>query len=95
MSWVVDHYRTMTAVSQPVQVDPSAPGTVIRYLMAFEGTMNILAGIPILLAPAAVLSYLVEAPSEISELSKSLTQCLGAMIVGITPQLFLAYDFPP
>lgn len=83
-------YVMLSTSSPSVQVDPAAPGTFIRYAMAIEGSLNILGGISMLAMPAKLLGYMTTSPLEVTDSAVSLIQWLGALTLGLTPQLFLA-----
>jgi hypothetical protein len=86
------NYISQANPSPAVEVDPTAPGTFIRYAMAIEGTLNILAGVPMLFYPSIFLSLMAKSPAVYTSVSPStaMFQWIGALILGITPQLFLA-----
>lgn len=73
----------------PVEVDPSAPGTVVRRAMAIEALLN-LGTLPLLLYPKELLSYVVSRPTEITDTAAIMAQLFGAIVVGaLTPLLLL------
>lgn len=83
-------YITLSSSSSTVEMDPTTPGTFIRYAMAIEGALNILGALPMLLIPATLLHHITTSPLEVIDTSVALLQWIGALILGITPQLFLA-----
>jgi hypothetical protein len=83
-------FTSLLSSSSSVQVDPKAPGTFIRYAMAMEGGLNILGGLSMLLKPEVLLGLMVSKPSHVTDISSSMMQWLGAITLGLTPQLFLA-----
>jgi hypothetical protein len=84
-------YRTLTTSSPAVEIDPSAPGTFARYAYPIEGSLNIFGATAMLLYPSSLLSCLVASPSYNTPAAGALLQWIGALTVGLTPQLFLAW----
>lgn len=77
--------------SPAIQVDPHASGSLIRRLMFLEGTFNILGAIPLLFFPTHLLqNYFCASPSDGTASAATLLQWIGALFIGMTPQLFLA-----
>jgi hypothetical protein len=64
-------YRKLTTISPAVDLDPSAPGTFIRYSFPVEGTFNIICGLAMIIMPYRISSYLVIEPSEINNAAAS------------------------
>jgi hypothetical protein len=83
-----------------VEIDPSSPGTIIRCAMAIEGVFNIFGATMMLLYPATLLSYAIAGVASFADNRSvktcvtpaliSMVQWLGALILGLTPQLFLS-----
>lgn len=89
MSRNSNSYIQPSTSSHAVHLDPSAPGTVIRYAMAIEAGFNILGAAGLILAPRDTLSYLVPYSSQITPVAASLTQWLGAVVLALTTPLLL------
>ncbi|MCJ1477172.1 hypothetical protein MMC13_005843 [Lambiella insularis] len=83
-------YTFPSTTSHPIMLDPSAPGTVMRYAIATEAFFNLLGAIPMLFSPRSLL-LLISASQQPSPLAISLTQWLGALVLGLTAPLVLAY----
>lgn len=83
-------YTFPTTTSHSVALDPSAPGTIMRYALATEATSNVLGAIPMIFLPRTLLLF-VSPSQEPSYLAISLTQWLGALVLGLTAPLVLAY----
>lgn len=82
----------LPAITSPiVEMDPTAPGTFIRRAMFIEGCLNIFGGVSMLMMPSTILSWMVSSPKgEITPTATALIQWLGALVLGLTQQLFLA-----
>lgn len=80
-------YRTLTASSPAVEMDPVAPGTFIQKAFFLEGCLNIIGGVPMILIPGIILPYLTSKPTPLGE---NLLQLIGTLFLCLTPQLFLA-----
>lgn len=77
--------------SSTIHVDPTAPGTLIRRLMFLEGTLNLLGAVPLLLFPTHLLqNYFCASAADATASAATLLQWIGALFIGMTPQLFLA-----
>lgn len=72
-----------------ITVDPAFPGTSLKRLFLLEGTLNLCGAVPMLFYPGTALSYLSSSLTP-NPTAENLIQLLGALTVGITPQLFLA-----
>ncbi|TKA78062.1 hypothetical protein B0A49_03518 [Cryomyces minteri] len=83
-------YIQPTLASVPVEIDPSAPGTVIRYALAIEAAANIFGGTAMVFFPSQVLSLMVTKTSFINPTTESLVQWLGALVYGLTVPVLLA-----
>ena len=73
----------------PITLDPRHPGTNIRRFMALEASLNILGALPMLLMPSTCARSLTH-PGSASPATAQLIQWLGALTLGLTPQLLLA-----
>jgi len=82
-------YTQPTTSSTPVTIDPSAPGTIIRYAFALESAFNVLGAAGMLLTPRSILTFLASSPSQITPLAVSLTQWFGAVVFALTAPLIL------
>jgi len=76
--------------SSAVEIDPTSPGTVIRYAMAFEAGLNIFGATIMLTYPSQILSYMVNKPSANTAASAQLLQWLGALTAGLAVPLLCA-----
>lgn len=72
-----------------ISLDPRFPGTWIRRAMAVEAAFNILGAIPMLLFPATIAGFMTSSGTA-SPAAAQLLQWLGALTLGLTPQLLLA-----
>lgn len=75
--------------TQPIYMDPNAPGKVIWYALLLEVTFNIAGGTMVLFRPIPCLNRLVDSPVAITTASKCLMQWLGAMVYALTVPLLL------
>ena len=84
-------FNTPDITGSPLaRLDPSHPGTVIRYAFAIEAIANIIGGTCMLLYPASLLSLAVANPVlDVNRTSTALLQWLGCLVFGLTPQLVL------
>ena len=73
-----------------ISVNPSESGDVFRVAAVVEGVFNILGGGVMMLFPAWCLSWLAAPQSSMTPTATSMTQWLGALTWGLTPQLLLA-----
>lgn len=90
MSWnKTPNTQSTTTSSTPVTIDPSAPGTIIRYAFALESAFNVLGAAGMLLTPHPILAFLAPSPSQITPLAVSLTQWLSAVVFALTAPLLL------
>ncbi|GAB7348004.1 hypothetical protein MBLNU459_g5501t1 [Dothideomycetes sp. NU459] len=77
------------SLATPVEMDPSAPGTIVRRAMVIEALFNI-GTLPLLLYPKEMLSYVVTRPSEITDTAATMAQLFSTLVVGaLTPLLLL------
>lgn len=77
------------SMSSQVEVDPSAPGTVIRRAFAIEAVLNLFV-LPLILYPRATLSHMIQNPAEITSTTTLLARAWGGLVVGaFTPALLL------
>jgi Na+-driven multidrug efflux pump len=83
-------YIAPVLTSEDIEIDPAAPGTVIRYAMAIEAGLNVFGATIMLLYPSEVLSYMVTKPSANTAASAALAQWLGALTCGLAVQLLCA-----
>ncbi len=79
-----------TLASAAIDLDPTAPGTVMRYALGIEATINLIGTSGMLFFPSHFLSLLVSKPSEITATAQTLTQWLGALGYVLTVPMLLA-----
>jgi len=83
-------YITPSAMSSdPVELDPSADGTVMRYALVTEAAFNIIGATGMMLYPSEFLSLMVTNQSQVTAASASLMQWLGGLVYGLTVPLLL------
>ncbi|OCK81936.1 hypothetical protein K432DRAFT_325292 [Lepidopterella palustris CBS 459.81] len=82
-------YIQPTLTSNPVEVDPAAPGTVIRWALGIESAMNIVFGVYMMAAPDKFLNLMVSKPSDITPTSTAATQQYAAVVFGMTVPMIL------
>ncbi|MCJ1290310.1 hypothetical protein MMC34_001846 [Xylographa carneopallida] len=82
-------YVLPTTISRPINLDPSAPGTIVRSALLIEALSNILGAIPMVFLTRPLLSLISSAAP--SPLAISLTQWLGGLVCGLAAPLLLAY----
>lgn len=78
-------------MSSPVELDPSAPGTVVRRAFALEALLNLFT-LPLLFYPKSILSHVVDDPATITPITELLAQVFAVLVVGaLTPALLLGF----
>lgn len=82
-------YIVPSISSDPVQVDPAAPGTVMRYALAIEAGFNIVGATGMILYPSRFLSPMVTNQSQVSAASASLVQWVGGLLFVLTVPILL------
>jgi hypothetical protein len=80
---------TSSANSGPVEVDPSAPGSVMRYALGFETMANAIGGTWMVFFPQTFLSMLVNSSSDITPTAVTWTQVTGALVYALATPLIL------
>jgi len=82
-------YRQPSLTSTPIEVDPSAPGTVMRVALGVESLLNVPFAGMALFTPAAFLKLLASDPSSITPLAEMCSRYYGVTVVGLTAPMIL------
>lgn len=83
-------YQTAGLDSQTVEIDPSAPGTVVRYAMLLESILNLPFAVFCLAYPRVGLEFFFTNPSEVTPAAESLLQLYGLVPVFLSVILWAA-----
>ncbi|KAJ3549936.1 hypothetical protein NM208_g237 [Fusarium decemcellulare] len=83
--------RTGTDVKAPMEIDPSAPGSIVRIILAAESALNIFMAIPIIFNAKEALGrmYLSDGKSAAPH-AASVFQLFGLSLVAMTVPMVLA-----
>ncbi|CAD0093450.1 unnamed protein product [Aureobasidium vineae] len=84
-------YIDPTSNSGPgdIEVDPSAPGNVMRYALGFETMANAIGGTWMVFFPQSFLGMLVNSSSDITPTAVTWTQVTGALVYALATPLIL------
>jgi hypothetical protein len=82
-------YRQPSLTSAPIEVDPQAPGTVMRVALGIESLLNIPFGGMALFYPATFLKLLVSDPASITPAAEMCSRFYGVTVFGITAPMIL------
>jgi hypothetical protein len=77
-------YQLSGLGNQAVEVDPSAPGTVVRVALLIESLGNIPFAVACLAYPRQFMAYFVVNPSDITPVSVSFLQLVGTSTIMLT-----------
>lgn len=80
---------TSDASSGPIEVDPSAPGTIMRWALGLEVGANFVGGTWMIFFPQHFLSMLATTPPEINGAATTWTQVTGALVYALATPLAL------
>jgi hypothetical protein len=80
---------TSTSDSGHVEVDPSAPGTVMRGALAFEAMANAIGGTWMVFFPQRFLNLLVSSPMQITGAAVTWTQLTGSLVYALATPVIL------
>jgi hypothetical protein len=84
------NYRYITpSFRRRVQMDPTAPGTIIRYALAIEIALNIFMGTSLLFCPSWLLTPTLSNHSSLNATTITICQWVGAIILASTIQVVL------
>ena len=75
---------------QAVEVDPSAPGTIIRWAFIFESLANLPFAVACFVYTREFMEYFVVDPSNITPVSLSFLQLVGVSTIMISVLMWLA-----
>jgi hypothetical protein len=81
---------TAKASAGDIEVDPSAPGNVMRYALGFETMANAIGGTWMVFFPQHFLSLLVNSSKDITPTAVTWTQVTGALVYALATPLILA-----
>ena len=82
-----EEHAQLTLASVPVDIDPAAKGTPVRYALAIEAVLNILGATWMVVFPENFLNLMVTKPSDITPTSVALTQQFGAVVYALNTPL--------
>lgn len=80
---------TSNSSAGDVEVDPSAPGNVMRYALGFETMANAFGGTWMVFFPQSFLGMLVNSSSDITPAAVTWTQVTGALVYALATPLVL------
>jgi hypothetical protein len=80
---------TSTSDSGHVEVDPSAPGTVMRGALAFEAMANAIGGTWMVFFPQRFLNLLVSSPMQITGAAVTWTQLTGSLVYALATPVIM------
>ncbi|MCJ1392961.1 hypothetical protein MMC18_005833 [Xylographa bjoerkii] len=83
-------YVSPSLASIPVQIDPSAPGTTIRWALIIEAGTSLLTSTFMLLKPFTLLQFISASSSPPDPLAASMLQWLGGLTLALATPLLLA-----
>ncbi|KAH0386761.1 hypothetical protein E4T50_13543 [Aureobasidium sp. EXF-12298] len=81
---------TSNSGSGDIEVDPNAPGGVMRFALGFETMANVIGGTWMVFFPRSFLSMLVNSPSDMTPIAVTWTQVTGALVYALATPLVLA-----
>jgi len=82
-------YRQPALTStSPIEVDPSAPGTVMRWALGIESILNLPLAAMTIFTPAAFLKLLSSEPA-ITPLAEMCARYYGVTVIGLTAPMVL------
>ncbi|KAH8886657.1 hypothetical protein GQ53DRAFT_341780 [Thozetella sp. PMI_491] len=79
-----DIYQLAGLGRQAIELDPSAPGTIVRWALIIESIGNIPFAVACLAYPREFMEYFVVNPSEITPASLSFLQLVGVSAIMIS-----------
>ncbi|KAG9689473.1 hypothetical protein KCU95_g8009, partial [Aureobasidium melanogenum] len=82
---------TSNSGSGDIEVDPSAPGSVMRFALGFETVANVVGGTWMVFFPQSFLGMLVNSPSDMTPTAVTWTQVTGALVYALAAPLVLAF----
>jgi hypothetical protein len=68
-----EEYIQPTLASVPIEIDPAAKGTLVRYTLAIEAVLNVLGATWMVVFPENFLNLMVTKPSDITPTFVALT----------------------
>lgn len=68
---------------------------LFRYALITEATMNLASAVPMILNPDYMLSFMVKGPAQITPFTRTMTQWLGGIVIGMTVPLVLSIPHVP
>jgi len=83
-------YAQPTLASEPVEVDPDAKGTPIRWALGVEALLNIVGGTWMVFWPAQFLRLVVPKPSDVTPAAMISVQHYGGLVYALTVPIILA-----
>ncbi|KAF2813211.1 uncharacterized protein BDZ99DRAFT_517493 [Mytilinidion resinicola] len=86
-------YRQPSLTSDPIEVDPSNPGTILRVALGLESIINLPFAGWALFYPASFLGLLASNPSQITPVAEMASRYYGVTVLGMTaPMVFGVFN---
>ncbi|MCJ1294291.1 hypothetical protein MMC34_005849 [Xylographa carneopallida] len=91
MAWSSSKYVSPSLASIPVQIDPSAAGTTIRWALAAEAGINALTSAFMIFKPSTLLQMISVSSSSPDPVAAAMLQWLGGLTLALIAPLLLAF----
>lgn len=80
----------------PTEIDPAAPGTIIRVALIIEAVLNLIYAIPLLLDPITTFrQYYLDDAAQPPPAALSIAQAFAVLVLGITAGMLLSVPNAP